>query len=190
MICIYCSAISALLKPHCLHKASNHPIISKLMHHFCLQHPPKNVLILGLLNICSLFEIWAPDSTLTTFQLAWKTATLLALVIPKYCSGLTLLCIDNQHLFQQHHAAIFFPISGGKLIDQAIFLLRFTLSLIPMLIFALFFYLKAYLRCTESFRKKPNGLHVTSLVLSSNRQHRPVFAKTISSSVRKVVMCS
>ena len=32
-----------------------------------------------------------------------------------------------------------------------------------MLIFALFFYLKAYLGCTESFRMKPDGSHVTSL---------------------------
>ena len=32
-----------------------------------------------------------------------------------------------------------------------------------MLIFALFFYLKAYLRHTESFRKKSDGSGVTSL---------------------------
>ena len=38
---IYHSAISAFLEPHCIHKASNHPVISKLMHHFYLQHPPS-----------------------------------------------------------------------------------------------------------------------------------------------------
>ena len=37
----YCSAISAFLEPHCLHKASNHPVISKLMCHFYLQCPPS-----------------------------------------------------------------------------------------------------------------------------------------------------
>ena len=31
---IYHSAISAFLEPHHLHKASNHPVISKLMHNF------------------------------------------------------------------------------------------------------------------------------------------------------------
>ena len=62
----------------------------------------------------SLLESWAPSSSLTTFKLAWKTATLLALVTAKHCSDLTLLCIDNQHLFLQHHAAIFIPMSGGK----------------------------------------------------------------------------
>ena len=56
-----------------------------------------------------------------------------------------------------------------------------------MLIFALFFYLKAYLRRTESFRKKPDGSRVTSLFLGNNRQHRPVCVKTISSWVRKVL---
>ena len=50
----------------------------------------------------------------TTFKLAWKTATLLALVSVKHCSDLPLLCIDNQHLFLHCHAAIFIPMSGGK----------------------------------------------------------------------------
>ena len=56
-----------------------------------------------------------------------------------------------------------------------------------MLIFALFFYLKAYLRCTESFRNKSDGSRVTSLFLGNNRQHCPVCPKTISSWVWKVL---
>ena len=64
-----------------------------------------------------LLESWALPSSLTTFKLAWKAATLLALVTVKHCSDLTLLCIDNQHLFSQYYAAIFIPISGGKM-DQ------------------------------------------------------------------------
>ena len=39
---IYPSAISAFLEPHQIHKASNHPVILKLMHHFYLQHPPSH----------------------------------------------------------------------------------------------------------------------------------------------------
>ena len=49
------------------------------------------------------------------------------------------------------------------------------------------FYLKAYLRCTESFRMKPDGCCVTSLFWGNNRQHQPICAKTISSWVRKVL---
>ena len=56
-----------------------------------------------------------------------------------------------------------------------------------MLIFVLFFYLKAYLRSTGPFRKKSYGSCVTSLFLGNNRQHQPVCAKTISSRVRKVL---
>ena len=63
--------------------------------------------------LLSLLVNWALAS-LTTFKLAWKTATLLALVTVKHCSDLTLMCIDNQHLFLQHQAAIFIPVSGGK----------------------------------------------------------------------------
>ena len=113
---VYCSAISAFLKPHHLHKASNHPVISKLMHHFCLQHPLscKYFDPWDVEHLLSLLESWALPSSLTTLKLAWKTATILALVTAKCCSDLTLLCIDNQHLFHQHHATIFIPMSGGK----------------------------------------------------------------------------
>ena len=75
----------------------------------------------------------------------------------------------------------------ARQIVWVIFPLRFILSLTPMLIFALFFYFKAYLRCTESFRMKPDGSHVTSLYLGNSRQYWPVCAKTISSWVRKVL---
>ena len=49
------------------------------------------------------------------------------------------------------------------------------------------FYVKAYLRFTESFRIRPDGSHVTSLFLGNNRQPQPVCAKTISSWIRKVL---
>ena len=98
---IYHSAISTFLEPHHLHKTSNHPAISKLMHHFYLKHPPfhKCFVPWDVEHLLSFLESWAPASFLTTFMLAWKTATLLALVTVKYFSDLTLLCIDNQHLF-------------------------------------------------------------------------------------------
>ena len=112
---IYHSAISAFLEPHCIHKASNHPVISKLMHHFYLQCPScKQFDPWYVEHLVSLLESWAPVSSLTTFKLAWKTATLLALVTAKHCSDLTILCVDNQHLFLQCHAAIFVPLSAGK----------------------------------------------------------------------------
>ena len=105
----------------------------------------------------------------------------------KHCSDLTLLCIDNQHLFLQCHAVIFIHISGGKT-DQPGHLppkicieSHSNVNLCPV------FYLKAYLRYTESFRQKPDGLCVTFLFLGNNRQHRWVCAKTISSWVRKVL---
>ena len=92
---IYRSAISAFLEPHRIHKASNHPVISKLMHHFYLQHPPsrKRFDPWDVEHLLSLLESWAPASSLTTFKLAWKTATLLALVTAKRCSDLTLFFI-------------------------------------------------------------------------------------------------
>ena len=86
------------------------------MCHFYLQHPPshKHFDPWDVEHLLSLLESWAPASSLTTFKLAWKTATPLALVTVKHYSDLTLLCIDNQHLFLQHLAAIFIPISGNK----------------------------------------------------------------------------
>ena len=114
---IYHSAISAFLEPHCLHKTSNHPIIFKLMHHFYLQHSSshKHFDPWDVECLLSLLESWAPASSHNTFKLAWKTASLLAFVTAMCCSDLPLSCIDNQHLLLQHHAAIFIPVSGGKM---------------------------------------------------------------------------
>ena len=188
-IAIYHSAISAFLEPHHIHKASNHPVILKLMHHFYLQHPTscKQFDPWDVECLLSLLESWAPASSLTTFKLAWKTASLLAFVTAKCCSDLTLLYVDNQHLFHQCNAAIFVPLSGGKtdhlghLPPQNCIESHSSVNLCPV------FYLKAYLRHTESFRKKSDGSQVTSLFLGNNRQHRPVCAKTISSWVWKVL---
>ena len=86
------------------------------MCHFYLQHPPSHKCFYpwDVEYLLSLLETGEPASSLNTFKLAWKTATLLALVTAKCCSDLTLLWIDNQHLFLQHHASIFIPMSGGK----------------------------------------------------------------------------
>ena len=156
---IYHSAISAYLEPHHLHKASNDPVTLKLMHHFYLQHPLSHKWFdpWDVEHLFSLLESWAPTSSLTTFKLAWKTATFLALVTAKLCSDLTLLCVDNQHLFLQYNAAIFVPLSGSKtdcpsdLPPEICIESHSSVNLCPV------FYLKAYLRCTESFRKKSDG---------------------------------
>ena len=121
------------------------------MHHFYLQCPPSYKYFdpWDVEHLLSLLESWALASYLTTFKLAWKIATLLALVTAKRCSDLTLLCIDNQHLFLQHNAAIFIPMSGGKtdhpghLSPQICIESHSSVNLCPV------FYLKAYLRCTE-----------------------------------------
>ena len=135
------------------------------MHHFYFQHPPFHKCFdpWDVEHLLSLFESWAPASSLTTFKLAWKTATLLALVTVKRCSNLTLLYIDNQHLFLQHNAAIFISISGGKtdllgyVPPQVCIESYSNVNLDPV------FYLKAYLTCTESFRMKLDRSHVTFL---------------------------
>ena len=129
------------------------------MHHFYLHYPPscKHFDPWDVKHLLSLLESWTPASSLTTFKLAWKTATLLALLNVKHCSDSTLLCINNQHLFIHCHAAIFIPLSGGKtdhqghLPPQIHIESHIDVNLCPV------FYLKAYLRCTESFRTKPDG---------------------------------
>ena len=115
-----------------------------------------------MLGTCYLF--WKVGQLhLLLLPLSWKTATLLALVTAKCCSDLTLLCVDNQHLFLQHNAAIFVPLSGGKtdrpghLPPQILIESHSNVNLRPV------FYLKAYLQCTESFRKKLDGSWVTPL---------------------------
>ena len=86
------------------------------MHHFYLQCPLSHKWFdpWDVECLLSLLESWTPTSSVTTFRLAWKTANLLALFTAKCCSDLSLLCVDNHHLFLQHNASIFVPLSGGK----------------------------------------------------------------------------
>ena len=136
----------------------------------------------------TLLEGWAPASALTNHKLAGKTATLLAVVTAKHCSILTLLCINNQHLFLQHHAAIFVPASGSKmgwlghLLPDIYTESHFNVNLCPV------FYVKPYLCCTVPFRKKSDGSLVSCLFLGNNSQYMPVCAKMISSWF-KTVLC-
>ena len=153
--------MSSFLEPHHLHRASNHPVISKLMPHFDLQHPHshKHFNPWDVEHLLSFLESWAPASSLTTSKLVWKTATLLGLVTAKHCSDLTLLCIDNQHLFLYCHSAIFIPMSGGKtnflghLPPQIHIDSHSNVNLCPVF----------NLRSTEPIWMKPDGSHVTSL---------------------------
>ena len=90
---MYHSAISSLLEPHHLQKASHHTVISKSMCHFYLPNPPSHKCFdpWDVEHLLSLLESWAPASSLTTFKLSWKTAALLALVTAKHCSDLTFI---------------------------------------------------------------------------------------------------
>ena len=183
----YHCAVSAFLEPHHLHKASDHPVISKLICYFYLQQPPscKSFDPRDVECLLSLFESWAPNSSLIAFKLVCKTGALLALVTAK-CSDVTLLCIDNQHLFLQHHAAVFIPISGGKTDQPGHLPPQIHIESYSSVNICAVFYLKAFLRHTKPFRKKPDGLHVTSLVLGISRQYRLVCGKTILSWISKV----
>ena len=84
---IYHSTISTFLEHLCYHKASNHPIISKLMHCFYLKylHSHKCFDPWDVKHLLSLLESWLPASSLTNFKLAWKTAILFSTC---YCKAL------------------------------------------------------------------------------------------------------
>ena len=134
--CYFC-----FLEPHWIHKVSNHPVISKLMHHFYLQHPPSCKCFDPWHVECllSLLESWASASALTTFKLGWKTATLLALVTAKHCSDLTFYVLITSTFFFSTMLPFSFPCLMARQIIWVILPLRFILSFTPMLIFALFF---------------------------------------------------
>ena len=93
-------------------------------------------------------------------------ATILATITAKYCPDLTLLQIDNWHLFLQCHAVIFIPASGGMM-DQLGQVLpqihtesHCNVNLCPV------FYLKAYLCHTEPFHEEVIWISCVLLVLS------------------------
>ena len=75
---VYIILLFLLMEPHHLHKASNHPVISKLICYFYVQHPPshKHFDPWDVAHLLSLLESWALASSLTPFKPVWKTATL------------------------------------------------------------------------------------------------------------------
>ena len=103
-------------------------------------------------------------------------ATLLALVAAKH-SELTMLCIDIQYPFLQHHAAIFIPALGVRWIDHVILHLRFVLNLIFMLNLCPCLLLENFFMPYQVFRNKSDGSHVSALFWGDNRQHVSVCAK-------------
>ena len=167
---IYRSAISAFLETHCLHKASYHPVISKLMHHFYLQCPPfcKCFDAWDVEHLLSLLESWHPlliSLPLTLLEDCYSVRTC-------YCKGLfwfNFICIDNQHLFFLGHLP-----------------LRFVLSLTPMLIFALFF-IWWFISDVVNHLGQSRWITCDFSFLGNNRQHRMISAKTISSCVTNVI---
>ena len=133
--------VNISLELHQHHKTLNHPIVSELMYTLYMQQPVSHKYFYpwDVKWLLSLLESWAPASSLTNFKLPWKATTLLALVTAKCCFDLSFLCVDNQHLFLQHCAAIFVPASGGREITWDTFHLKVILNLILMLIFVLCF---------------------------------------------------
>ena len=151
----------------------------KRSHHGCLNRPGAQGSAISALKSLAA-------SSLTTFKLAWKTATLLAPVTTKCCSDLTLLCIDNQDLFFSIMLLFSFPCLVARQIVQVIFLLKFILSLAPMLIFVMLFNWRLIWDILNHLGWSQMD-HVWPLFLGNHRQHRPVCAKTISSWVRQVL---
>ena len=122
-------------------KGSNYPIISKLTHHFCLNHlfSWQQCDRWYVKNLLSLLESWDLASCLTDFILTSKRATLLALVMGICCTKLTLLCIVNQHFLLQHNAVTLFLHQLVRRIGWVILHLSFIFNIIPMMIIALYF---------------------------------------------------
>ena len=103
----------------------------------------------------------------------------------KYCSDLTLLHIDNQHLFLQHYDI--FALECGVKMDQPDHL-PYQICIESHSNRSLYLvFLKVCLWHTEPFRKRLDALFMLFLFPGNNRQHMSVCAKIISSWVSKVL---
>ena len=116
-----------------------------------------------------------------TFKHAWKAAILSNLVTSKCFPDLTLLHIENQTFFCSMMLLFSFHLLVVRWIDLVIYHLQ--IYLILMLIFVLCF-TERHTDTVLSLLGRSHT-HVYSLFWGKNRQHIPVFAKTISSWVQK-----
>ena len=84
-------------------------------------------------------ESWLQGSFLTNNKLDWMMAALLVLIAVKCCSDLTLLHIDNLHLFFCSLLLFLLWHLVVRQMDWVLFHLKFILNLTVVLIFALSF---------------------------------------------------
>ena len=120
---------------------------------------------------------------LLILKLAWKTANLLALVTAK-CFDLTLLYINNQHPFLQHHASMFFLASDGKIDLPDHLSLQIYIENHSNINLCHIFYLKADLYHTEPLRSQMDVLYPLFWVTNGST---PACVKSLSSWLSKVV---
>ena len=107
------------------------------------QHVPNNPISAPKLDnfLVHLFQVglaWhtigvyhSSLSSLTTFKLTWKTATLSAFVTEKHCSDLTFLCIDYQHLFRSFICNTKRPSVKQSIKQQVVQILSFRVKFPP-----------------------------------------------------------
>lgn len=183
------SAISFFLQPHLDPTVGAHPIISKQMKSFFKRRPPKKKFfppwnVAKLINLISS-KGWYPAVTINLQNLAIKLAVLLALSTAKRCSDLSLLSMEQGHLYMDSDRIMFIPLFGSKTDRPNNFMSQFSIyrnkkdpHLCPVL------YLKQYLKRTKKFRTAQNKM---KLFLSNNKFHMPVCAKTINGWIRKAI---
>ena len=106
-------------------------------------------------------------------------AILLVLVTAECGFELTFLCIDNQQVFLQQHAAVFIPASSGKTVGLGHLPSQIHIESNSNVNVCTVLYLKAYLWHTEPFRKESNGSWMSFMFTDNNRQHMPACAKVI-----------
>ena len=89
--------------------------------------------------LISLLGSWAPSSSLATFKLAWKMATLIAPIVTGTLFWFNcVFLIYNQYLYLQHWTFLF-PHLAIRWINWVTFYLKVISVPIPKLLFALYF---------------------------------------------------
>ena len=114
-----------------------------------------------------------------------KTTTIIAFIMTKHCSNLALLHIANQYLFLQHHSAFYFIVSGGQMDRLCHLPPQIHMESYSSKNLCHVFYFRLIYGILRLLGKSKMDSGWSSPFRGNNRQHMPVYAKMISSLVRK-----
>ena len=113
---VHRAAVATILDPLTNSPLSQHPMVCRFMKAVFLARPPPRKVkpIWSVSTVLEMLRSWGNPDELSRQKLTWRVAMLLALASARRASDLSLLHIDEDHLFKTNDSWRFHLVFGAK----------------------------------------------------------------------------